>query len=149
MNKQNLNILNWVKFFNKSLDEEDKKEGLFKRLENIKDKNEEILNAFSKVPKNIVYNKNKQNKNLVYNSQHIFVRLKDVDEFKELSLDSMHKKLKNFHKKFTSLKNVAPWIEANKNLKEKVLDNAGDLFNELYNIYKDKYNEEKKNWTKN
>ena len=108
MNKQNLNILNWVKFFNKSLDEEDKKEGLFKRLENIKDKNEEILNAFSKAPKNIVYNKNKQNKNLVYNSQRSFVRLKDVDEFKELSLNSMHKKLKNFHKKFTSLKNVAP-----------------------------------------
>ena len=55
------------KIFNKGLDEEDKKEGLFKRLENIKDKSEEILNAFSatnkvsKAPKNKV-----SNKNLVY-----------------------------------------------------------------------------------
>ena len=39
------------KIFNKGLDEEDKKEGIFKRLENIKDKNEEILNAFSATDK--------------------------------------------------------------------------------------------------
>ena len=28
-------------------------------------------------------------------------------------------------------------------MKPKVLDNVGDLFNDLYYIYKDKYNEEK------
>ena len=42
------------KVFNKGLSEEDKKEGLFKRLENIKDKNEELINTLSttnKVPK--------------------------------------------------------------------------------------------------
>ena len=33
------------KIFNKGLNEDDKKEGLFKRLENIKDKNEEQLQA--------------------------------------------------------------------------------------------------------
>ena len=33
--------------FTKWLDKDDQKEGLFKRLENIKDKNEELLNAFS------------------------------------------------------------------------------------------------------
>ena len=33
--------------FTKGLDKDDQKEGLFKRLENIKDKNEELLNAFS------------------------------------------------------------------------------------------------------
>ena len=33
------------KIFNKGLDKDDKKEGLFKRLENIKDKNEEQLQA--------------------------------------------------------------------------------------------------------
>ena len=130
------------KIFNKGLKEEDKK-GLFKRLENIKDKNEELLNAFSvtnkvsKAPKNKV---NNQNKNLVYNSRHSFAKFKDIDEFKESSLISMHKKLKNFHKKFTELKNVVPQTEANKNLKEKVLDDAGDLFNDLYYIYKNKYN---------
>ena len=35
------------KIFNKGLSEEDKKEGLFKRSENIKDKNEELINRFS------------------------------------------------------------------------------------------------------
>ena len=49
-----------------------------------------------------------------------------------MSLNSMHKKLKNFHKKFTGLKSVTPQTGVNKNLKEKVLDNAGDVFNELY-----------------
>ena len=33
--------------FNKGLSEDDKEEGLFKRLENIKDKNEELINRFS------------------------------------------------------------------------------------------------------
>ena len=35
----------WGKSFNKGLSKDDKKEGLFKRLENIKDKNEEQLQA--------------------------------------------------------------------------------------------------------
>ena len=35
------------KIFNKGLSEDDKKEGILKRLENIKDKNEELLNTFS------------------------------------------------------------------------------------------------------
>ena len=106
------------KIFNKGLKEEDKKEGLLKRLEKIKDKNEELLNTFIKAPKNKVNDKNKQNKNFVYNPQHGFTRFKNVDEFKELSLDSMHKKLKNVHKQFTSLKNVAPRTKDKENLKK-------------------------------
>ena len=35
------------KIFNKGLSEEDKKEGILKRLENIKDKNDELLNTFN------------------------------------------------------------------------------------------------------
>ena len=60
-----------------------------------------------------------------------------------MSLDSMHKKLSEFHKKFTRLKNVNPQTEANKDLKAKVLDNVGYFFNEMYYIYKEKYEEEK------
>ena len=94
------------KIFNKGLNEEDKKEGLFKRLENIKDKNEELLNLFSKTSKNKMHNKNKQNKNLVCNSQHSSVKFKDVDVFKKSSLESIYKKLKNFNEKYIGLKNV-------------------------------------------
>ena len=51
------------KIFNKGLSEEDKKEGLFKRLENIKDKNEELINTLSannKAPKNKIKNQSKK-----------------------------------------------------------------------------------------
>ena len=40
--------------------------------------------------------KKKQDKNLIYNSQHSFRKFKDIDEFKELSLESMYKKLNDF-----------------------------------------------------
>ena len=101
------------KIFIKGLDKQVKKEGLLKRLQDIEDNNEELLHPFSKESTNKVSKKNKQNKNLVYNSQHCFVKFKDIDEFKELSLDSIHKKLEHFHKKFTNLKNVVPQTEAN------------------------------------
>ena len=38
----------------------------------------------------------------------------------------------DFHKKITRLKKVTPEIKENKDLKVKVLGNAGYLFNELY-----------------
>ena len=55
----------------------------------------------------------------------------------------MYKKLNDFSKKIDKLKTVDPQTDENKVLKSKVLDNVGDLFNELYYIYKGKYNEEK------
>ena len=80
---------------------------------------------------------------MVYNQQHSFEKFKDISKFKEMLLDSMNKKLSEFHKKFTRFKNVNPQAEANKYLKAKVLDNAGDIFNEMYYIYKEKCEEEK------
>ena len=47
LNKPNLIILHWLIFLTKGLDKDEQKEWIFKRLENIKDKNEELLNAFS------------------------------------------------------------------------------------------------------
>ena len=65
-----------------------------------------------------------------------------IDEFKQLSLDSKYKKLNDL-KNINKLK-AANWqTKENKVLKPKVLDNVGDLFNELNYIYKNKYNEEK------
>ena len=45
----------------------------------------------------------------------------------------------------TSLKNVAPRTKDNNILKDRVLKNAENLFNDLYYIYQDKYHEEKNN----
>ena len=48
-----------------------------------------------------------------------------------------------YHKKFTSLKNLFPRTKNNKELKQEVLINAGDIYNELYYIHKNKYNKKK------
>ena len=95
------------KIFDKGLSEEDRKEGFLKRLENIKDKNEELLNAFSTTNEASKNKINIQSKNLIYDSKHSFVKYKDIDDIKELSVDSMYKKLNKFNDKILGLKNVA------------------------------------------
>ena len=59
--------------FNKGLQEEDKKEWLFKRLENIKDKNEELLNVFSGANKVSKPAKNDSGYN--YDSENAFLKI--------------------------------------------------------------------------
>ena len=54
----------------------------------------------------------------------------------------MYKRLNDL-KRFNRLITVNTQTDENKNLQKKVLDDVGDLFNELYYIYKDKYSEEK------
>ena len=102
-----------------------------------------INNAKSYTKKDKAYNKNKQNKYLVYNPQHSLTKFKNTNECEELSLNSMYKRLDNFKKRFNRLKNVNPQTDENEVLKLKVLDNIGDLFNNLCYNYKDKYNEKK------
>ena len=63
-------------------------------------------NTKNKTNTNRVDSKKKQNKYLVYNSQHSFTKFTDLDKFKELSLDSMYKKLNDFKKRFNRLKIV-------------------------------------------
>ena len=77
-----MNILHWVK----GLSQDDKKEGILKRLENIKDKNDELLSTFSTTNKaNKTTKINNQSKILIYSTQYSFVM------FKILMI------LKNFH----------------------------------------------------
>ena len=103
------------KIFNKGLNEKDKKEGLSKRLENIKYKNEEIINTINTTNRATKNKVSIQSKNLIYNSKHSFVKYKDIDEFKELSLDSLFKKLNKFNSEIISLKNVSSRKEEKKN----------------------------------
>ena len=87
------------KIFNKGLSEEDKKEGILKGLKNIKDKTEELINTLSptnKAPKNKT---NIQSKKLIYDVNHSFSKLKNIDDIKKLSLDSMFSIMKEHHKK--------------------------------------------------
>ena len=105
------------KIFNKGLSEEDKKEGILKRLENIKDKNDELLNTFNTTNKASKNKINIQSKNLIYDNKHSFVKYKDIDDIKELSLDSMYKKLNKFNDEITSL-NINPRKKKHKRIKK-------------------------------
>ena len=97
-----------------------------------------INSTKNKANKNKAYNKNKQKNYLVCNPQHSFAKFKDIDNLKELSFDSRHKRLNDFKIRFNKLKTVSPETNENKNLQEKVLGDAGDVFNKLYYVYKDK-----------
>ena len=131
------------KIFNKGLSEDDKKEEILKRLQNIKDKNNELLNTFNTTNKiNKTPKINNQSKILIRSTQYSFANLRNIDDIKELSLDSMYKKLNDFHKKFTRFKIVALRTKDKKILKNKVLSNARNVYNDLYYIYRDKYNKE-------
>ena len=91
------------KIFNKGLSEEDKKEGVLKRLKNIKDKNEELINTLSAIDKAPKNKTNIQSKKLIYDVNHSFAKLKNFDDIKKLSLDSMFSIMKEHHKKFNNL----------------------------------------------
>ena len=54
----------------------------------------------------------------------------------------MYKKLNDVHKKITRFKIVTPRTKDKRILKNKFLNNAGNIYNDLYYIYKDKYNKE-------
>ena len=56
-------------------------------------------NTKNKTNTNRVDSKKKQNQSLVYNSQHSFAKFKGLDDFNELSLDSMYKRLNDFKKR--------------------------------------------------
>ena len=50
--------------------------------------------------------------------------------------------MEGYHNKFVSSKNLIPQTTHNKKLKKEVLSNAGDYYNDLYYIYKNKYHKQ-------
>ena len=47
--------------------------------------------------------------------------------------------MKEYHEKFNSLNNLKAWTEDAEKLKQEVLTNVGDIYNELYYICKSKH----------
>ena len=90
------------KIFNKGLSKEDKKEGVLKGLKNIKDKNEELINTINTTNKATKNKTNIQSKKLIYDGNHSFAELKNIDNIKKLSLNSMFNIMKKYHKNLIS-----------------------------------------------
>ena len=121
--------------FTTGLDKDNQKEGLFKRLENIKDKNEELLNAFSAANKVSKAAKNESDFN--YDSRYAFYRFdRDFKKFKRMSLSSKYGELKEFYKLLSDFKNHKPITTETKNCKNRILNNVNQLYNKYFDTYK-------------
>ena len=121
------------KIFTKRLREDDKKEELLKRLKNIKDKNEELINTLSAT------NKASKSDVLTYNTKYSFVKLKNIDDIKKLPLNPMFNLMKKHHKEPNYSINLRPRSRENRGKRFKVIVHAGNIYNKLCNIYRSKY----------
>ena len=138
------------KVFNKVLSKDDNKEGLFKRLENVKNKNEELINTISTINKVSTATTNKttknktkiQSKDLIYDSKHSLLSTEILINLKNCHLHYFYIKLNKFKRDIFDLKGVSPRKKEKRELKNKVLPNGKKHCNELYYIYKEKYNKE-------
>ena len=101
--------------------------------------NEELINTLSATNKAPENKTNIQSK-LIYDVNHSFAKLKNIDDIKKLLLDSMFSIIKEHHKKFNSLNKIRTRTKDNKKRNEEVLNNVGNIYNELHDIYKSKYN---------
>ena len=112
---------------NKGLKEEDKKEGLFKRLENIKDKNEELLNAFSRANKNSKAAKNESNYN--YDCKYTFYKFyRDFKIFLKMSLGSKYDEMNNFYTLLNAFINTHKALTTEtKDRKDRIMNNVKPL----------------------
>ena len=115
--------------FTKGLDKDHQKEGLLKRLENIRDKNKELLTAFSLVNK--VSKAFKIDSDFNYNNKFAFYDLyRGFEKFKRMvSLDSKHGELIKLYKLLSEFKNHKPITTETKNHKNRILNNANQLYN--------------------
>ena len=126
--------------FHKWLDKDDRKEGLFKRLENIKGKNEEQLKPFSAANK--VSKTAKNESDFSYDSKYAFYRFyRDFEKFKRMvSIDSKHGELKEFYELLSGFKNQKR--NETRSCKIGILNNVNQLCNKYLDIYKKDYDSE-------
>ena len=108
---------------NKGLSEDDQKEGLFKRLKNIEDKNEEQLKLLSNTNKNSNYIKNKSDYN--YDNNFGFYKFYiDFQNFKDRSLKCKYNDISNFYKTLNEFKNHKTNTDETQQGKNKVINNV-------------------------
>ena len=124
--------------FTKGLDKDDQKEELFKRLQNIKDKNEELLNTFCAANKVSKAAKNERDFN--YGFKYAFYKFyRDFKKFKRMSLGSKYNEVNDFHVLLNEFINThkATTTET-KERKDRIMKNVKRLYNKYFDTYKKK-----------
>ena len=112
------------KIFTKRLDKNDQKEGLFKRLKNIEDKNEEQLKLFSKVNKTSKFSKNESDHNYDNNKFSFYKFYRDFQNFKNRALESKYDDTRKFYMALNEFKNHKANTDKTGKCKNRVINNA-------------------------
>ena len=119
------------KIFNKGLDKDDKKEGLFKRLKNIEDKNEEQLKLLSNTNKTSSYIKNESDYN--YDNNFAFYKFyRDFQNLKDRSLESKYNAISKFFRALNEFKNHKKNTGKTQQCKNRVINNAVELYDNYF-----------------
>ena len=123
------------KVFNKGLDDnDDKKEGLLKRLKNIEDKNEEQLQLFSSTNKISRIAKNESDYN--YDSKFAFYKFyRDFENYTKRSLGSKYSDISMFYNLLNEFEKHNIITPETKVRKTRVMNNVVDLYNNYFNFY--------------
>ena len=128
------------KIFNKGLDKDDQKEGLFKRLKNIEDKNEEQLKLLSNTNKTSSYIKNESDYN--YDNNFAFYKFyRDFQNFKNRSLESKDNDISKFYRALNEFENLKTNTDETQQRKNRVINNSVALYNNYFDSYTKKINE--------
>ena len=127
-------------FLINGVDKDDQKEGLFKRLKDIEDKNEEQLELISKTNKTNRLAKNESDYN--YDNKFVFYKFyRDFQNFKNRSLDSKYDDISQFHKALNEFKKHKAATDETEKHKTRVVNNAVALYNNYFDSYKKTYDE--------
>ena len=128
------------KIFNKGLSEDNKKDGLSKRLKNIEDKNEEQLKLLSNANKTSSYIKNESDYN--YDNNFAFYKFyRDFQNFKNRLLESKYNDISKFYRVLNEFKNHKTNTDETQQRKKRVINNAVALYNNYFDSYKKAFNE--------
>ena len=123
------------KVFNKGLDDnDDKKEGLLKRLKNIEDTNEEQLQLFSSTNKISRIAKNESDYN--YDNKFAFYKFyRDFENYTKRSLGSKYSDISMFYNLLNEFEKHNIITPETKVRKTRVMNNVVDLYNNYFNFY--------------
>ena len=118
------------------MDKDGRKEGLFKRLKNIEDKNEQQLKLFSKANKTSKFAKNEGDYNYDSNKFAFYKFYRDFQNFKNRSLESKYDDISKFHLALNEFKNPKTTTYETEKRKNIVMNNAVVLYNDYFDSYK-------------
>ena len=128
------------KIFNKGLDKDDQKEGLFKRLKNNEDKNEEQSKPLSNANRTSSYIINESDYN--YENNFAFYKFyRDFQKFKDRSLESKYNDISKFYIALNEFKNHKTNTDETQQRKNRVINNAVALSKNYFDSYKKTFNE--------